>query len=135
LICALAVVTPLGFAAKFVLPLWLPGAAGRWCLLYGAAVLYEVFWVLVLRLFAPRWSPARCAAIVLAITCALEFLQLVRVPWLVALRRTFVGAALLGNGFDWWDFPHYAIGCVAGAIVAGSCGRQRTQASIVDDRT
>lgn len=122
---ALAVVIPLGLVTKFVLPDVLPAVAGRWCLLYGAAVLYEVFWVLVVRWLAPGWSAMRCGAVVFVITCALEFLQLVRVDWLDALRRTFIGAALLGNGFDWWDFPHYVLGSAAGMWLVRRLARHR----------
>jgi hypothetical protein len=34
------------------------------------------------------------------------------------LRGTFLGAALLGTTFDWWDFPHYVIGCAIGIVLA-----------------
>jgi hypothetical protein len=114
---ALLLVVPLGFAAKFGLPSWLPGPVGRWSLLYGAAVCYEVFWVLVAALLAPRARSASIALGVLLATCLLEFLQLVHTPALDALRRTYWGAALLGNGFDWLDFPHYVIGCALGALL------------------
>jgi hypothetical protein len=122
---AILMVVPAGFATKFALPQWLGGALGRWCLLYGAAVLYEVFWVLVLCMIWPRMAPWRSAAVVFAATCALEYFQLVHTPWLHEIRRTYIGAALLGNGFDWMDFPHYAIGSAAGALLAYGL-RQRT---------
>jgi hypothetical protein len=117
LVLALAIVTPVGFATKFWLPGWLPEPAGRWCLLYGAAVLYEIFWVLLLALVWPRLTVWRNAAIVFLVTCILECLQLVRAGWLTAVRGTFLGAALLGNGFDLWDFPHYLAGSAMGALL------------------
>lgn len=116
-ILALVLVTPLGFATKFALPGWFPGPFGIWCRLYGAAVLYEVFWVLVLTAVAPRLAAWRAGGWVALATCFLEFSQSWHDPGLDALRRTFVGAALLGNGFDWWDFPHYALGSAAGALL------------------
>ena len=125
---ALLFVTPLGFLTKFYLPAWLGGSAGRWCLLYGAAVLYEVFWVLVLCFISPRMSARRSAGIVFIATCALEFFQRVRAPWLDSVRSTFFGAAILGNGFDWWDFPHYALGSAAGGLLAWNLARSAPSA-------
>ncbi len=115
---ALAVVTPLGFLTKFAVPDWLGGSLGRWCNLHGAAVLYEVFWILAVKFVWTRARTWPCAAGVFAATCLLEFLQRLHAPWLDAVRGTFMGAVLLGNGFDWWDFPHYALGCTAGGLVA-----------------
>jgi len=121
---ALLLVTPAGFLTKFALPAWLGGAAGRWCNLYGAAVLYEVFWVLVLAVLSPRLGPRRSATGVFLATCVLEFLQRWHAPWLDDLRRTFLGAALLGNGFDWLDFPHYALGSALGGALAWRLRRE-----------
>jgi hypothetical protein len=54
---------------------------------------------------------------VFIITCALEFLQLWH-PWfLEKIRSYYFGSALIGTTFTWWDFPHYAIGCILGWIV------------------
>ncbi|MFC1453477.1 DUF2809 domain-containing protein [Verrucomicrobiota bacterium] len=111
---AMAVVVPAGLAVKFCVP----GALGRWCSLYGAAILYEVLWVLVLRLIVPRLRPVTCGVIVFVVTCALEFLQLWHLPALDAVRRTFLGAALLGTSFDPWDFVYYVIGSALGVLVA-----------------
>jgi hypothetical protein len=51
---------------------------------------------------------------VLATMSALEVLQ----PWppglLEQIRSTFLGQALLGTTFAWWDFPHYVLGCALG---------------------
>ena len=93
---AIAAVVPAGLVIKFCVP----GALGKWCNLYGAAVLCEVCWVLVLRLVLPRLAPLTCGAIVFVVTCALEFLQLWHPPALDAVRRTFLGAALLGTSFE-----------------------------------
>jgi len=106
----LVVLVPAGFFVK----LGVPGVLGRWCCLYGAAILYEVFWVVFLRLCFSRLSASACAGIVLVVTCALEVLQLWQPPSLTAIRRTIWGAALLGDTFDKWDFPHYVIGSALG---------------------
>jgi hypothetical protein len=51
---------------------------------------------------------------VFVITCALEVLQLWHPKFLETIRSYFIGAALIGTTFSWWDFPHYAIGCYLG---------------------
>jgi hypothetical protein len=102
---------PVGFLVKFTVP----GVLGWWCHRYGAAILYEVFWVIFVRFAFRRLSPFFCAAIVLLVTCALETLQLWHPGWLDAARSTFWGAAMLGTTFDPWDFAY----CVVGSILGG----------------
>ncbi len=109
LLAGLALVTPLGFASKLY-----RGPGHAWPNDYGGGVLYEVFWVLLVCALWPRARPARVALGVLVVTCTLEALQLWHPPWLQAVRRTFTGATLLGTTFVWWDFPHYALGCLVG---------------------
>jgi hypothetical protein len=107
---SLLVVTPLGFLSKLY-----AGPARGWFNNYAAGVLYEVFWCLVLFFFWPRRESAMKIAVgVLATTSALEVLQLWH-PWLLEqIRSTFLGRALLGTTFAWWDFPHYVLGCALG---------------------
>ena len=106
-------IVPLGFATKFVGPL-----GDRWFQNYAGGVLYVVFWILVLVAFRPRMAPARAAFVVLAVTCALEVLQLWHPAPLEAVRSTFLGRALIGTSFSWWDFPHYGVGALLGALLA-----------------
>jgi hypothetical protein len=110
ILLSLLVVTPLGFLSKLY-----AGPAQGWFNNYAAGVLYEVFWCLVLFLFWPRRESAMKIAVgVLATTSALEVLQLWH-PWLLEqIRSTFLGRALLGTTFAWWDFPHYVLGCALG---------------------
>lgn len=109
----LAVVVPLGFALKEY------GGPGRWWVNnWGASFAYEVFFLALAFLIVPR--PARLAALALGVcltTCALEFLQLWKPPWLEAIRSTFVGRAVLGHTFSWLDLPAYPLGCLIGWFV------------------
>jgi hypothetical protein len=41
-------------------------------------------------------------------------MQLWHHPVLETIRSFRAGTWLIGNGFDWWDFPHYALGCGLG---------------------
>jgi len=118
LLVALAVVTPLGFATKLY-----RGPVEVWVANYLGGVLYEVFWILVVQFIRPSLSPWRVAGWVLAVTSALELAQLWHPPFLEAVRDTFVGRALIGTTFAWWDFPHYAVGCVIGALLVRRLSR------------
>ena len=62
----------------------------------------------------PKFIIAICVGCVL-ITCLLEFLQAVEMPQLLEdFRRTRLGAAWLGYGFDVLDIPPYFLGGVIG---------------------
>jgi hypothetical protein len=109
---SLLAVTPLGFLFKIY-----SGPAQRWFNDYGAGLLYEIFWILVAFLIFPKEKFIRkITAWVFIVTCALEVLQLWD-PWPLHLVRSyFIGRALIGTTFSWWDFPHYAIGCFLGFL-------------------
>jgi len=115
-IFALLAVIPAGFLSKFY-----SGPAQWWFNNYGAGLLYEVFWILVVFLFIPKKRYIRKIPVyVFVITCTLEVLQLWQ-PWfLQKLRSYFLGKALIGTSFVWCDFPHYVIGCVIGWLLIKS---------------
>ena len=119
---ALLLVTPIGFAAKFY-----AGPGASWVAPYGAGVLYEVFWILVVSAMWPRLPVLRVAIGVFAATCFLEVLQLWRPPPLEALRSSFLGRALVGSTFSWWDFPHYAAGATAGFVLVRAFADRATR--------
>jgi hypothetical protein len=110
ILISLLIVIPMGFLFKLY-----TGPARRWFNDYAAGVMYEIFWCLVLFFFWPhRESTTRITVAVLIITSTLEVLQLWH-PWaLEQVRSTFLGRALLGTTFSWWDFPHYILGCTIG---------------------
>jgi hypothetical protein len=109
---SLLLVTPAGFLLKFY-----SGPGHSWFNNYGAGLLYEIFWILFVFLFFPRKELKNKIPIwVFLITCGLELLQLWH-PWFLEKVRTyFIGKALIGTTFVWWDFPHYALGCLIGGI-------------------
>ena len=106
---SLLVVVPAGFFCKFY-----KGPGARWANDSFAGALYVVFWCLAVFLARPCWRPRAIASCVLAVTCVLEFLQLWHPPFLEWLRSFFVGRAILGNYFDWMDFPYYFLGAALG---------------------
>jgi len=77
-----------------------------------------LFWILVVVFIRPQTSPRVAASLVFAVTCLLEVLQLLSTPILAAVRSTFLGHALVGSTFSWWDFPDYLLGAVLGVAVA-----------------
>ncbi|MBW4613888.1 MAG: DUF2809 domain-containing protein [Desmonostoc vinosum HA7617-LM4] len=104
------ITVPMGFLFKYY-----TGPAHQWFNNYVAAVIYEIFWCL----FAFWFNRTQAAIIqipvgVFIVTCILEFLQLWHPPLLKEIRTTLIGKWLLGTTFAWWDFPHYALGCVLG---------------------
>jgi hypothetical protein len=106
-IYSLLVVTPLGFLFKLY-----PGTGRWWFNDYGAGLLYEIFWILIVFAILPRKKYINKIPIwVFLITCALEVLQLWHPEFLETIRSSFVGSALIGTTFSWLDFPHYAVGC------------------------
>ena len=108
---AMAAVTVFGFAMKFY-----PGPGRWWVNHWGpASVAYEIFFMFLACLAVPRRAAVTPVAVgVCVATCVLELLQLWQPPWLQAIRSTFLGAALLGNTFSWWDLPAYPTGCLLG---------------------
>jgi len=111
IVLALLAVTAFGLAMKLY-----PGPGRWWVNDFGpASVAYEVFFMLLAALVVPRREAVTPIAVgVCVATCLLELLQLWQPPWLQAVRRQFLGAALLGNQFSCWDLPAYPIGCILG---------------------
>jgi hypothetical protein len=71
------------------------------------------FWVGAL---APAARLAARAAVAYAVCLAVELSQLYHAPAIDAVRATFVGALVLGSGFDLRDLAAYALG-VASAVL------------------
>lgn len=74
-----------------------------------------VFWILAL---ARRRARAQTLAVVaLAVSFAVEFSQLYHASWIDSIRRTSLGALLLGSGFLWSDLFCYAVGVSTAAVM------------------
>lgn len=89
--------------------------------LYAAAVF------VVLALLVPGATSARLAATAFLICALVEWAQRLQWPWLVELRRTRVGALLLGQGFLWADMLAYAVAAFAAGALdhVARCRRRR----------
>ena len=102
---SILIIVPLGIYSKFY-----SGQAARWVNDSLGGVLYVIFWCLFAFLFLSNIKPWKIAAVVFAVTCFLEFLQLWHPPLLEYLRSNFVGRTILGTTFTWSDFPYYLVG-------------------------
>lgn len=98
---------PLGWMTKFY-----HGIGAQWSQNYFGDILYPVFWGLVLLMIFPKWDIRKIAIGLFLLCTGLEFLQLVHAPFLETCRSYFVGRALLGASFNWWDIGYYAAGAL-----------------------
>ncbi len=108
-IISLAAIVPIGFESKFY-----GGPAHVWVNDSLGGAFYDMFWCLAAFFAFPGGRPLVIAAVVLASTCALEFMQLWHPPFLEYLRNCFIGRTILGTTFAWSDFPYYFVGSAAG---------------------
>jgi len=107
------------------------GIAQEWVQDYSGDVLYEIFWCLVIFWFIPSIKDLdklssitiKIALSVFVVTCAIEVSQLWfhLVPH--AISYSLIWRMLLGVGFSWWDFPHYALGSLIGWWLIYQIGR------------
>jgi hypothetical protein len=123
----LGIIVPLGVASKFY-----AGPAQGWVRGQAGGILYVAFWIVLVLLARPNLPLRIVAVTVLAITCILEVAQLWQPPALVAIRTSFVGHALIGSTFSWWDFPNYVLGAILGFVLVHAArtrayGGQRPQ--------
>ena len=109
LLVSMIIIVPFGYVVRFsqgLNPAWLHDVLG--------SIAYEIFWILLFAFILPKVSPLRIAIGVCIATCAIEFLQLWKAPFLEAARKTLPGRLVLGNTFVWADFPVYFIGSFFG---------------------
>jgi len=111
-VLTLIVIVPIGFFTKFY-----SGPAEGWINNSLGGLLYEIFWCLVVFFLFPKTNIFKIAFWVFIITCALESLQLWHPPFLEYLRNNFIGRTILGNSFNWMDFPYYLAGSFLGYLI------------------
>jgi Protein of unknown function (DUF2809) len=84
---------------------------------YPGDALWTIVVFLLLGFALPRVNTLKVTAIALFISYAVEFGQLYRAPWLVAIRSTTLGHLLLGSDFNWGDLVAYTIGALIALVV------------------
>jgi uncharacterized protein DUF2809 len=122
-LCGASVVACLAYDhARNTLPDWWRG--------HGGGIPYVCFWIAFWFAILPyRRCILPICVVVTASTCLLEFMQLWKPAWLMQVRATRFGAALLGSGFTWSDLPPYFIGGVVGGLILVLISRGSRKAS------
>ncbi|WP_051781965.1 MULTISPECIES: DUF2809 domain-containing protein [unclassified Streptomyces] len=82
----------------------------------GGDALYTVLVLTLVVLVAPRLTPLRAAATALAVSWAVEFLQLTAVPAELS-RHSTVARLILGSTFNAPDLFWYVVGAAAGCLL------------------
>ncbi|GAP98405.1 ribosomal maturation YjgA family protein [Leptolyngbya sp. NIES-2104] len=108
LLLTIVFIVPLGYFVRFspMFPDWFSDVFG--------SIAYQIFFIALVQFWFPKMSIAKTAIGVFLFSCAIEFLQLWKPPFLQAIRATLPGRLVLGNTFLWSDFPPYGLGCSAG---------------------
>lgn len=89
---------------------WIPSGVGD--ALWSMVVF--LCWRIILIKY-PVWLTSVAA---LVTSFAVEFSQLLNFEWLKAVRSTFIGHMLLGQGFLWSDLLSYTIGVALMTLIA-----------------
>ena len=87
---------------------------------YPGDTLWTMMVFLILGITLPRVSSLKIATLALFISYAVEFGQLYRAPWLVAIRSTTIGHLILGSDFGWGDLAAYTVGALLALVVERS---------------
>lgn len=74
--------------------------------------LYAVMVYFGMRMFFINLNSKKTAILALTFCFCIEFLQLYRAEWMVAIRRTTLGHYALGQGFLWSDLAYYTLGVI-----------------------
>jgi hypothetical protein len=94
------VLIPIGLYSRHVS--WIPEETG------------DALWAMMVfclwRIILVKKELPLIALVSLAHSFLVEFSQLIRWPWLVSFRNTFIGHMMLGQGFLWIDLLAYSIG-------------------------
>ena len=107
----------IGFGGFFLWRYW-RGPAEHWVRFYLTGAIYVIFWCLVLFFIWPtKANVLRIPGIVFIATCILEFLQLWKPEFLLKIRATLIGQAILGTDFVWLQFPYYVLGMLLSILL------------------
>jgi hypothetical protein len=79
--------------------------------------LYAVMVYFGMRMLFINNSFAKTITLALIFCFGIEFLQLYRAEWMLAIRRTTLGHYALGQGFLWSDLGYYTLGIVIAFLI------------------
>lgn len=84
---------------------------------YGGDVIWAGMFLFFLRVFFLHTALWKLALIAYALGVADEFSQLYHASWAEAIRSTYIGHLLFGNGFLWSDIACYAAGIILAYMI------------------
>ncbi len=80
-------------------------------------VLYAVLIYFGFRFLIVKSEKSTSLLFSLLFCFGIEFLQLVQIEWLIAIRKTTLGHYILGQGFLWLDLLCYIIGTLLAFLI------------------
>jgi hypothetical protein len=81
---------------------------------YGADALWALLIFLGFGFLLPSQPTPWVAGLAILFCCGIECSQLYHAPWIDSLRRTRLGALILGDTFAWADITAYLVGTAVG---------------------
>ena len=93
---------------------------------HGGSVIWGTMMFFAAAALLPTTRLAIIAVATAIVAAAVEFSQLLHVPWLDDFRRTTFGMLLLGRTFTWWDIVSYWTGIAIGAFSAIAAVRRKS---------
>jgi hypothetical protein len=79
--------------------------------------LYAVMVYFGMRILLINNSIIKTMIFALVFCFCIEFLQLYRAEWILAIRRTTLGHYALGQGFLWSDLGYYTLGIIIAFLI------------------
>lgn len=89
----------------------------EWIGNYVGDILWGLMVFLCIGFIFKTWSTLKAGLTALLFSFAIEISQLYHSPWIDSIRRTFLGALILGFGFLWSDLICYTIGIMIGVFI------------------
>jgi hypothetical protein len=93
---------------------------------YPGSALWALAVFLAIGLFLRSSSTRQIGVYAIVIAYAVEFSQLLSIPWLNAMRGTSLGHLFLGSTFNPPDFLAYTSGIFLGVVLEKAFGRKST---------
>jgi hypothetical protein len=87
---------------------------------YAGDTLWALIAFLGIGLILPSISTWRVAVLAMSFSVMIEVSQLYHAPWIDSIRRTTLGALVLGHGFLWSDLACYLAGVGIGVFAEGA---------------
>ena len=88
------------------------GIASNWVHNYFGGIMYVVFFSLLFSIIFNKTNILKIVVLVFIITTIIEILQLWHPQFLESIRASFLGKALIGSTFSYFDIVHYFIGMI-----------------------